>query len=515
MRVRVWPALGSVCTSTSWRWAEGRCIATSAALPAPVPHPLDTRFQWLGEALRLVRESSSSDTPLVKEQLWDVCDSSEWCSIPSKSALGESLKWLKKQRAVKTVRSVETGSRKYPRFGYFVPDAATPEPIQATDEILEKWTKKCRGQDDGHRRALMLSTQATSLAKLVCEAAPDSHPDLKDPWLADQTTPPRCVDTELPDKRAQITQRLQKLVYVAGLARLKHEYRAKLADTALDILSRMEDPASKGLKGQLLRDYSNRVVKLRHEMNNRRKEHRAELQHQVAAEAKYQGWLTKVTSEEGHSLETLKPGARPWWQHIFPETARSAAAHAVAPEAELVEVERVLAAEEAVAQAAWVGSKAEKRAAVMRKAAKSDDERAYAERMIARAQAETARAEQQARQEVERAGGSRAARLNQAQKRLRQEGRAWYHQEVARGELRALEQLRREEKGKGGASTKKPRVSEAAAKRTGLEGVASRKEALHRAKKRWQRTGLSLEEWRDPRREKRLARKWAGRALAT
>lgn len=52
-----------------------------------------------------MRENASGEKPLVKEHLWGVCSSKEWCSIPSKTALGETLQWLKKQRAVRTMRS--------------------------------------------------------------------------------------------------------------------------------------------------------------------------------------------------------------------------------------------------------------------------------------------------------------------------------------------------------------------------------------------------------------------------
>lgn len=247
------------------------------------------------------------------------------------------------------------------------------------------------------------------------------------------------------------------------------------------------------------------VTRLRHQMNTRRKECEALARQHQTSEAKYKAWLAKVDSGEQHRLDTLETGARPWWQYIFSETRKDAPAHAVRAEAQMVEVERVLVAEEKVAEAEWAGSKAEKRAAYMRKVAKSDDERAYAERMIARARQEATQAAQQARQEVAGAGGSAMARVDQAQKRLRREAKAWYHQEVAHGELRALEKLRQEEKGKHGA-TRKPRVSEAAAKRAALEGIGHRKELLHRAKKRWQRTGLTLEPFRDPRRGPRVPR---------
>lgn len=243
------------------------------------------------------------------------------------------------------------------------------------------------------------------------------------------------------------------------------------------------------------------VIKLRHDMNTRQKAHVSAVEHQRAAEEKYQGWLSKLQGAQENLLGGLQPGSRPWWQHIFAETAREAPRHAAKPEAAMVAVERVLRAEEKVAQAAWEGSKSEKRAEYMRKVAKSDSERAYAERMIARAQADTVQAESLAKQEVAHAGGGRVARVQQAQKRLRQEGKAWYHQEVAQGELRALQRLQRENARTG--STKKVRVSEAAAKREALQGTGSRKELLYRAKKRWQRTGLAVEPYVKPRRQPR------------
>lgn len=243
------------------------------------------------------------------------------------------------------------------------------------------------------------------------------------------------------------------------------------------------------------------VIKLRHDMNTRRQAHAAVLEQQRAAEEKYQGWLSKLQGTQENMLGGLQPGSRPWWQHVFAETAREAPGHAAEPEAAMVAVERVLQAEEKVAQAAWEGSKSEKRAEYMRRVAKSDAERAYAERMIARAKADTVQAESVAKQEVARAAGGHAARVRHAQKRLRQEGKAWYHQEVARGELRALQRLQRENARTG--TTKKVRVSEAAAKREALQGAGSRKELLYRAKKRWQRTGLAVQPYVKPCRQPR------------
>lgn len=150
-----------------------------------------------------------------------------------------------------------------------MPDAPAPKVIQPTEDTINKWARKCHSQDDGHRRALMLSTHASTLAKLVLGvnpgapgSDPELQPDLEDPWAAEQGTPPQSAAVKLPDKQAQISQRLKKLVYMAGLARMKHEYRGKVADTALDLAGRMQDHASKGLKGQLLRDYTNRVRSL-------------------------------------------------------------------------------------------------------------------------------------------------------------------------------------------------------------------------------------------------------------
>lgn len=140
-----------------------------------------------------------------------------------------------------------------------------PEPqsgvhtLKPTDEILEKWARACHQQHDGHRRALMLSTQATSLAKLSCDTMPETHPSMKDPWLAEQGGPSQSASPTLPDQREQIIRRLKKLVYISGLARMKHEYRVRLADTALEMMNRMEVGAAKGLKGQLFRDYNNHV----------------------------------------------------------------------------------------------------------------------------------------------------------------------------------------------------------------------------------------------------------------
>lgn len=243
------------------------------------------------------------------------------------------------------------------------------------------------------------------------------------------------------------------------------------------------------------------VKKLRHDMTTRQKQDEASLKQQRAAEEKYQGWLSQVQAAEANALSNLEPGGRPWWQHVFAETAREAPGHAARPEADMVRVERMLQAEEKVAQAAWEGSKSEKRAEYMRKVAKSDAERAYAERMISRAQDNTAQAGRLAREEVAHAGGGAAARAQQAQKRLRMEGKAWYHQEVAQGELRALQRLERENAQTG--TTKKNRVSEAAARREALQGTGGRKEQLFRAKKRWQRTGLAVEATRRPHRPAR------------
>lgn len=158
--------------------------------------------------------------------------------------------------------AVDMGSKKYPRFGYYVPDDLGPKVMKPTEEIILKRARVCLQQHDGHRRALMLATQASSLAKLTCDTMPETHPSMKDPWLAEQGRQPQSASSRLPNKQAQITQRVKKLAYLAGLARMKHEYRGRLIDTAFEMMNHMEDAASKGLRGQQLRDYSNHVRSL-------------------------------------------------------------------------------------------------------------------------------------------------------------------------------------------------------------------------------------------------------------
>lgn len=108
----------------------------------------------------------------------------------------------------------------------------------------------------------MLSTQASTLAKLTCDTMPETHPSMKDPWLTEQGRPFQSASSHLPNKQEQITQRVKKLLYLAGLARMKHEFRGRLIGTAFEMMNLMEDAASKGLRGQQLRDYSNHVRSL-------------------------------------------------------------------------------------------------------------------------------------------------------------------------------------------------------------------------------------------------------------
>lgn len=235
------------------------------------------------------------------------------------------------------------------------------------------------------------------------------------------------------------------------------------------------------------------MLKLRHDISARGKHHAALAERQQGIEEKYQGWLSKIESRPSLDLARVQSDGRPWWQHVFTETASAAHKQDVAPEAALLQVERVLQAEEKVAQAAWEGSKAEKRAEYMLKVAKSDAEKAYADRMITRAKTDTAAAKAAAAERLPKAGGSGSARAEQARRRLRMEGKAWYHQEVAQGELRALRQM--EKASLRPASTIKQRVSPATSKREAMGGSGAQKEALHRARKRWQRTG---QQWRRP-----------------
>lgn len=149
------------------------------------------------------------------------------------------------------------GSKKYPRFGYYATAKETSRPIEPTDEIIGKWARQCLKEHDGHRRALMLSTQAAALAKLTCATLPQVTDELVDPWLKEQGLTSHTKAAEVPDMHTQVKQRLKKLVYISKLAKEKHVYRGKLTKMSLEMMNRMEDQASKNLKGQPLRDYTN------------------------------------------------------------------------------------------------------------------------------------------------------------------------------------------------------------------------------------------------------------------
>lgn len=250
---------------------------------------------WRREALDLVRKNATRDKPLAKEELWDVCLASEDYTIPTKRSMSDCLNWLRKNNYINVGKtgmpagvcmmrlqqvvcvhaaaqrrlpfsahtrafrhSADLGTRKYPRYGY-CPKPEAPERITvATPDVISKWAMYCHRQPEGHKRAILVSDQASSLAGLMMDyegqkrRLQETDESASSPWRKPETSVTvagtRESGSEAEQVRLRLVKALQHETFALQLAQLEgkhaHDCKSLLNTMALEAgkkLSRFHD----------------------------------------------------------------------------------------------------------------------------------------------------------------------------------------------------------------------------------------------------------------------------------
>ena len=162
-----------------------------------------------------------------------------------------------------TLYAADLGTKKYPRFGFYIRDDAPSHVTTASQELIDKWAVYCHRQPEGHKRAVMVSDQAATLAAALASGrglhstkrvAPSSEAaDEGDTWRQEDYSA-----SSLPEKE-QVQLRLAKGIWYEQAALLKCQREVKLAKHTAELLEQMAPTAAQKLTRLHAGDYNAQV----------------------------------------------------------------------------------------------------------------------------------------------------------------------------------------------------------------------------------------------------------------
>lgn len=184
------------------------------------------------------------------------------CSSCNKACL-EAVTYI--SPVVTTKNLAELGTRKYPRFGFYIRDDAPSHVTEANEELIEKWATYCHREAEGHKRAVMVSDQAATLAKALADGrglhSTERAPALYDSEGGGDGDTWRQEDyaaSDLPEEE-QLQLRLAKGIAHAQSALSKCHAEGELTKHTQKLLKQMAPVAGRKLTRLHAGDYAAQV----------------------------------------------------------------------------------------------------------------------------------------------------------------------------------------------------------------------------------------------------------------
>lgn len=162
-----------------------------------------------------------------------------------------------------TAHVADLGSKKYPRFGYYVRPDAPSSVTEANQELIDKWATYCHRQPEGHKRAVMVSDQATTLARALADGRGlhSTEKVIHDRDVSDEDDAWRQEDyaaSSLPEKE-QVQLRLAKGISHEQAALQRNHREIELVKHTHMLLDKMAPIAAKKLTRLHMGDYNAQV----------------------------------------------------------------------------------------------------------------------------------------------------------------------------------------------------------------------------------------------------------------